>query len=68
MSEVFEIIICCMAFPVLYLAGKADLLEQIAQMFILWVDDICFKSKTKNGLSPKTKQTILDDFMKGCNL
>ena len=65
MSEVFEIIICCMAFPVFYIAGKAGLLEQIAQMFILWVDDICFKSKTKNGLSPETKQAILDDFMKG---
>ena len=65
MNEVFEIILCCMAFPVFYLAGKADLLEQIAQRFILWVDDICFISKAKNGLSPETKQAILDDFMKG---
>ena len=64
MSEVFEIILCCMAFPVFYFAGKADLLEQISQRFILWVDDIVFKSKTKNGLSPETKQAILDDFMK----
>lgn len=66
MSEVFEIIFCCMAFPAFYIAGKADLLEQIAQRFILWVDDIVFKSKTKNGLSPETKQAIFDDFMKGC--
>lgn len=65
MSEIFEIIFCCMTFPVFYLAGKADLLEQISQIFILWVDDICFKNKTKNGLSPETKQAILDDFMKG---
>jgi hypothetical protein len=33
-------------------------------MFILWADDIVFKNKTKNGLSPETKQAILDDFMK----
>lgn len=65
MSEVFEIILCCMAFPVFYLAGKYELLEQISQMFVLWVDDIVFRSKTKNGLSPETKQAILDDFMKG---
>ena len=65
MKEVFEIIICCSVFPVFYLAGKYELLEQISQMFILWVDDIVFRSKTKNGLSPETKQAILDDFMKG---
>lgn len=65
MSEVFEIIFCCMAFPVFYLAGKMDLLEVFAQRFILWVDDIVLKNKTKNGLSPETKQAILDDFMKG---
>lgn len=64
MSEVLEIIFCCMAFPVFYLAGKMGLLEQISQMFVLWADDIVFKNKTKNGLSPETKQVILDDFMK----
>jgi hypothetical protein len=65
MSDVFEIMFCSMVFPVFYFAGKMDLLEQISQRFVLWVDDIVFKSKTKNGLSPETKQTILDDFMKG---
>lgn len=65
MSEVFEVILCCMAFSVFYISGKINLLEQISQMFILWVDDIVFRSKTKNGLSPETKQAILDDFMKG---
>jgi hypothetical protein len=63
-SDIFEIILCCVAFPVFYFAGKMGLLEQISQMFILWADDIVFKNKTKNGLSPETKQAILDDFMK----
>ena len=64
MSEVFEVILCCMAFHVFYISGKINLLEQISQRFVLWVDDIVFKSKPKNGLSPETKQVILDDFMK----
>lgn len=68
MDELFEVLLGFITMPVFYIAGKMDLLEQISQMFILWVDDIFFKSKTKNGLSPGTKQTILDDFMKGCNL
>lgn len=65
MSEVFEIIICCMAFHVFYLAGRINLLEMFAQRFYEWISDLTMSIKTKNGLSPETKQAILDDFMKG---
>ena len=65
MSEVFEIILCCMAFPVFYISGKMNLLEVFAQRFYEWVSDLTMNTKTKNGLSPETKQAILDDFMKG---
>ncbi len=64
MVEVLEIILCCMAFPVFYFAGKMDLLEVFAQRFYEWVSDLTLNTKTKNGLSPGTKQTILNDFMK----
>lgn len=66
MSEVFEIIICCMAFPVFYIAGRINLLEMFTQRFYECVSDLTMNTKAKNGLSPETKQAILDDFMKGC--
>lgn len=65
MSDVFEIIFCCMAFPVFYISSKMNLLEVFAQRFCEWVSDLTMNTKIKNGLSPETKQTVLDDFMKG---
>jgi hypothetical protein len=65
MDELFEALLVLIAVPIFYIAGREQLLDKLAEMFLKWTDDFITSNQSKGGFTPETKQAILDDFMKG---